>query len=726
MNYTDDNHELNALRKRVEELEHIEAEHRRTESELKKRTVQLAERVKELNCLYGISDILEKSGISLDDMLQDVANLIPSGWHYPEIAAARIQIAEHEYVSPGFRLTPWTIQSPITFRGETLGMLQVVYLEEKPALDEGPFFKEERNLIDDIAERLGRVIERRRTRQELSESERRYHSLVDNIPIAVFRTTPGNEGRLLMANPKMARVFGYDCVDDIINIRACDLYQDPAQRGIFSESLITKGDVVGEELDMKKRDGTPLRVSINARVIRNEFGAIEYFDCWLEDVTDRDRAEQERLMLEEQLRNTLIDGIVTVGENLTILSLNDAAARIFHVSQQEAESRILSELCVEELQPIAETVKNALETGNFIRDSQFDVAYRGKDCTYSISVTPLKTSTRRRGILVIRDITRLSILERQVSGQFPVSNMVGKSPAIQKVFNLIQNVADTNTTVLIEGESGTGKELVASALHHQSLRRNGPFVRVNCVALPETLLESELFGHVRGAFTGANRDRPGRFELANGGTIFLDEIGDISPAMQQHLLRVLQEREIERVGSTQPIKIDVRVVAATNRNLADLVSRNIFREDLYYRLNVIRIHVPPLRERRQDIPLLAGHFLHLIQNRTGRGVKGILPETVDILLHYDWPGNIRQLENTLERAVVLSRDGFIHPDNLPQEIREQAPENFVADNVENGKSLDAERIQNALNSVGWNRSRAAELLGISRSTLWRLMKKHEL
>lgn len=697
----------------------------RLREHLREHAHQLAERVKELDCLYAISRVFEEPTGTFDDKMNAIASLLPQGWHYPEITSARIKLGDRTYMSSGFQETPWRQRSPITLNGNVIGELEVVYREERPPMDEGPFLREERTLIDSIAGRISRFYDRHIAHKRLEESEARYRNFINNIPISVCRTTPGPNGRVLMANTRMAEIFGYGSVEELKKIHASDLYRKPEQRGLFSQSMLDRGDVVWEEVDMQRRDGTLLRVRLSGSVIRNERGDVEYFDCFIEDITAKHRAEQEKAMLEEQLRNMVVEAIVTVSGDLRVLSLNDAAAALFSQEEEQLEGRDFRELCGDALVGLADTVERAMREGDFVRDYQRTVFREGVEYVYSINVTPLRSEKQTRGIVVVRDVTRIRDLEKQVSGRFPAVTIVGKSPVMTKVFEMILDVADTSTTVLVEGESGTGKELIASAIHHQSPRKGGPFVRVNCVALSETLLESELFGHVRGAFTGANRDKAGRFELAHGGTIFLDEIGDISPAMQQHLLRVLQEREIERVGSTRTIKVDVRVIAATNQSLETLVQAGRFREDLYYRLNVVRMRVPPLRERQEDIPLLLTHFLRRIKKRTGREVKGILPESMEILVNYHWPGNVRQLENALERAAVLSRDGFIHPDHLPPEIR-TGPSVPVTDQTPLDDSAEKEKVYRVLEQAGWNRMEAAKRLGVSRSTLWRMMKKHNI
>jgi DNA-binding NtrC family response regulator len=317
-------------------------------------------------------------------------------------------------------------------------------------------------------------------------------------------------------------------------------------------------------------------------------------------------------------------------------------------------------------------------------------------------------------------------LREQLQSRYAFQSIISKSPRMHAIFELISNVAQTTTTVLIEGETGTGKELVARAIHQASTVREGPLVAVNCAALPENLLESELFGHEKGSFTSAVGQRRGRFELANGGTIFLDEVGDVPPAMQAKLLRVLQERRFERVGGTESIPVDVRVIAATNRSLQQLVKEGKFREDLYYRLNVVKIDLPALRERPEDIPLLAAHFVQKYV-RPGEQPKSISGQAMEALLHHDWPGNVRELENALERACVTTLNGSIHLENLPAEVlAPNAPPTRFAVELDQPlpdvlqlvcADIEQQYITKALEKSHGNIGRCAELCGLSRRSI---------
>jgi len=327
------------------------------------------------------------------------------------------------------------------------------------------------------------------------------------------------------------------------------------------------------------------------------------------------------------------------------------------------------------------------------------------------------------------------LLKQQLRKKYQFENFIGDSKPIQKVFELIEKVADTDSTVLITGESGTGKELIAKAIHYNSYRRDNPMVVINCGAIPEELLESELFGHEKGAFTGAHKMRVGRFELANGGTIFLDEIGDMSPNLQVKLLRVLQEQKFERVGGTRTLEIDVRIIAATNKNLINAVNRSTFRQDLYYRLNVIPIKVPPLRHRKSDIPLLIDFFFKRIDPRKRNGISGFSSEAGDALVAYDWPGNVRELENMVERMSILANGDQVELEDIPESIKGKGAkiqavevtipkDGIVFDQAV--EEYEKKLILEALNETNWVKTKAAKLLNINRTTLIEKMKKKKL
>ncbi len=317
-------------------------------------------------------------------------------------------------------------------------------------------------------------------------------------------------------------------------------------------------------------------------------------------------------------------------------------------------------------------------------------------------------------------------LNNELKDRFRPANIIGNSKTMHTVFDLIAQVSRSDATVLIRGESGTGKELVAHAIHYNSARSNKPFIKVNCAALPETVIESELFGHERGAFTGAVASRKGRFELANGGTIFLDEIGDLTPTIQVKLLRVLQEKEFERVGGNETIRANVRIITATNRNLEDLMEKGIFREDLYYRLNVFPVHIPPLRERKSDIMLLTDYFIEKYSEQNHVNIRRISTPAIDLLMAYHWPGNVRELENCIERAVLLSTDEVIHSHHLPPSLQsaESTDTRLHSTLPEALDNLERELLLDALKSTKGNMAKAAKLLGITERIMGLRVEKH--
>ncbi len=344
----------------------------------------------------------------------------------------------------------------------------------------------------------------------------------------------------------------------------------------------------------------------------------------------------------------------------------------------------------------------------------------------------------RRAIEKRRLATENDKLRRELEKRYRFDNIIGSSGRMIEVLELVGKVVDTNVTVLLHGETGTGKELIAKAIHYNSHRKDKPFIKMNCVAIPETLLESELFGHEKGAFTGAVSRKPGKFELANEGTLFLDEIGDMNLLTQAKLLRVLQEKEFERVGGTESIKVDVRIIAATNKDMKKAINNGGFREDLYYRLNVVYIMLPSLRERKEDIPLLFEHFMEKFNKELNKNIRHIAFDAMELLMKYDWPGNVRELENVLQRAIVLEKGDTITREYLPMAIRMRGEDiKLDLDKAEFFTSLphaikgivaDVEKqlIIKTLNSTNWNRSKAAEHLKISRKSLHNKMSKYGL
>ena len=444
----------------------------------------------------------------------------------------------------------------------------------------------------------------------------------------------------------------------------------------------------------------------------------------IENKQFEEELERHRSRL-ESIFSSVQDAIITVDTEMNVIEANKAAEKIcgFRTVTGQPFNECTTQCDRSCLVILNETLKNQ----KTIQDHQIECGHGDrKKIIAMVNSSPLRDSGGNfmGAVLVIRDITRLIHLEAELKERHHFEKIVGKSEKMQKVYNLLKMLANQTTTVLLTGESGTGKDMAAKALHYAGTRANGPFVAVNCSALAENLLESELFGHVKGAFTGAERDKIGRFEAANGGTILLDEIGDISPLIQLKLLRVLQEKEFDRVGESIPRKVDVRVLASTNRDLKEAIRTGEFREDLYYRLNVIKIPIPPLRERYEDIPLLITHFCDLFQKSYGKNISGVSDEVLQVFMNYPWPGNVRELEHAIERAFVLCRDQTIQLAHIPAEIRNHA--HIVKRTVDNRTSDDPEAIRFALEKTDWNISKAARQLGISRWTMYRRFQKYNI
>jgi PAS domain S-box-containing protein len=428
--------------------------------------------------------------------------------------------------------------------------------------------------------------------------------------------------------------------------------------------------------------------------------------------------------------NALREGILALDADLHILTMNPAAEEILGRSRQELAGVLVCELFGDQACP-EDVLEETLFSGEAIIDFQTTVQLAdGQRGHVLLRTSPLldRDGSSLGIALILGDVTEVTTLRQQLSPSHRLGSLVGRDPKMRELFNLVSDVAGSEATVLIQGESGTGKELVARAVHEAGGRADGPFVQVNCSALSENLLESELFGHVKGAYTGAVGDRMGRFQEATGGTIFLDEIGDVSPVVQVKLLRVLQERVIERVGDNRSIPVNVRVVSATNRDLETLLATGRMREDFFYRIKVVSLTIPPLRDRREDIPLLVTHLLEKMARREGHpGPPAVSGEALRLLMNHDWPGNVRELENALEHAMVLSRGDSILGIHLPPEL--------VRTDSRRGKNLrdvplhsDQEQsmLREALLGTGWNRSKAARRLGIDRTTLWRKIKEYGL
>lgn len=599
---------------------------------VKKIEKELREREKELSCLYAIIDLVEKPGLSLQEILKGIVGLLPESLGYPENACARIELSDTTYTSVGFAETQCVLHESIHIHDMDAGRMTVCYRYGDDQADRPVFLPEEENLIKGVAEMTGKLAERKLAEISLHESENRLAQIVNGNSIATF---------VIDADHNITH-WNTAC-ENLTGVKAAEVLGTPKHwMAFYARQQAVLADLVV--------DKTP------------EGEIIQFYGG---------KAHTSKI----------VDGAFEA--ELFFPDLGDTGKWLFFTASP--------------LRNMQGEINGAIET--------------------------LQDVTKRK---LAEEALRseLADLELELKGRYRFQSIIGKSESMQKLYNLLEDLADTDTTVLITGESGTGKELVAKALHYSGVRADKPLVSVNCSALTETLLESELFGHIRGAFTGALKDKVGRFQLANNGSILLDEIGDISPAIQLKLLRVLQEKEFERVGESSSRKVDVRVLAATNCDLAEKVRSGAFREDLYYRLKVVEVRIPPLRERLDDIPLLIDHFCRMFQDKFNKNIKNVSKEVLELFMKHSWPGNVRELEHALEHAFIICHGSILLPDHLPAEIVDSSAHTLPG--AERPRITPPHQVQQALDTAGWNKAKAARLLGISRPTLYNLIKRYDL
>ena len=434
----------------------------------------------------------------------------------------------------------------------------------------------------------------------------------------------------------------------------------------------------------------------------------------------------------ETILDSIADGVFTVDRDWRITSFNRAAERITGVPAAKALGKRCSEVFHTDICEGGCALRRTLETGRELIDQPAKILnYRGRSIPIRLSTAVLRApdGTWLGAVETFRDLSDLEQLRREITHQYTFEDIVGRSEALRKIFSLLPDVAESDSTVLIEGPSGSGKELLARAVHNLSSRKQQPYIAVNCGTLPPNLFESELFGYAQGAFTDARKDKPGRLALAEGGTLFFDEVSELPAVTQVKLLRVLQEREYEPLGGIGTVKANVRVVAATNKKLLELVGQGKFRDDLYFRLAVVRLALSPLKERREDIPFLVEHFIQRFNIKRSKNIAGVTPDVLEIFMRHDFPGNVRELENLIEYGFVLCRDGLIDIHHLPEDIQSAYRSSRLAEPafpVSQLKLAEADVIRTVLTRAGGHQGNAAKQLGISRTTLWRKMRKYSI
>ena len=567
-------------------------------------------------------------------------------------------------------------------------------------------------------------------KERLRKSEEKYKDIIENIEDGCGECDLA--GNFTFTNTALRNILGYS-KDELLGMNYRKYMDEGMAEKVyqkFNKAYRTGMPDKGFDYEIIRKDGTKRVIEVSVSLKRDSEGRRIGFRSILRDVTDRRRIEHEREKYRSNLEaifSSVKDAIITVDPDMRVIEANKATEDICGLSSQEIIGTILNDCknCCNNA--CHEVLRQTLKRKTIVRDYQSECRHKNRPNQIVVfDSSPLRDQDGNimGAVLVIRDITRLSDLEKELKEQHQFHNIIGKSSEMVKIFKLLEDLADVETTVLITGESGTGKGLVAEALHFSGARAFNPLVNVNCSALSENLLESELFGHVQGAFTGAISDKQGRFQAANGGTILLDEIGDISPRIQLKLLRVLEEKKFERVGESIPQKVDIRIITCTNRNLKEKVKLGHFREDLYYRLKVVEIALPPLRKRSHDIPLLIDHFCSVFNKTFKKNIKGVSKEVQRAFLNYHWPGNVRELEHSMERAFILCHGKVIMLDHIPSEIIEHSKSVSIVTEIKT--SVEHSDILTALNKTDWNKAKAARLLGIHRSTLYRKIHQHML
>ncbi|HET55515.1 MAG TPA: PAS domain-containing protein [Ignavibacteria bacterium] len=551
----------------------------------------------------------------------------------------------------------------------------------------------------------------------------------------------GKECNIIVFNEAASRITGYT-EDDVVG-ENCKILFDEGSDGMnfLKESLRDNRAFTNLAFNIKTKKESKKNVLASITpIVRNEnvISAVLVFRDTKEMLNLAEDLEEKTTELIDQknkldaIFNSNIEGTFTIDDGWNVTSFNAAAEKITGYKENEAIGKkcwqiFNSSICRNGCH-MEQTMKKGKPT---IGNELVIISKSGRRIPIRVNSAILINNKNEKigAVETFLDISEIKNLSEHLDEKFKYENIVGKNKEIKQIINVLESVAQTDSSVLITGESGTGKELAARAIHLNSSRRTGPFAAVNCSAFAESLIESELFGHEKGAFTGAVKTKVGRFELAQSGTLFLDEIGDLSITVQTKLLRVLETKEIERVGANKTFKIDTRIIAATNKDLEKEIEAGRFREDLYYRINVMNIHLPPLRERKDDLPILVNHFIEKFNSKFGRNIKHFSSSAFDILMDYKFPGNIRELENVIEHCFVLCSSDVIQIEHLPKRLRER-DFHLATNNASNSLShiKDAERniIINILQKHNGNRSKTAEELNIHPTTLWRKMKKFNL
>jgi two-component system, NtrC family, response regulator HydG len=564
----------------------------------------------------------------------------------------------------------------------------------------------------------------------LRQSEERHRDIIDLIEEGYLEVDL--RGTTAFCNDAFCRITGYPR-QELLGLNYKEYMDEDMAKLVYAaynEAYRTGVPNRGFPYEIIRKNGERRIIENSISLMKNSQGHRIGFRSVVRDITDRRQAEEQLERNRSRLQaifRSVRDAIITVDPDMVVVESNKAAESICGLIPERCTGEVLSDCSNQCLKRCHQVIRQALRDRITIKEHELECRHIHRpQQKVSITISPLlnRFDEFTGSVVVIRDITKLRNLELELKEKLRFKNIIGKNRKMQEIYGLMESLADLDTTVLITGESGTGKSLAAKALHYTGRRSASPVVTVNCSVLSENLLESELFGHVKGAFTGAIRDSQGRFQSAQGGTILMDEIGDIPLRTQVKLLRVLEEREFERVGESKPIKVDARVIACTNKDLKEKVKSGEFREDLYYRLKVMEVAIPPLRRRLEDLPLLVEHFCNIFNKRFRKNILGLSDEVLSLFMNYRWPGNVRELKHSIEHAFVLCNDSIISLDHIPMEIREfVGPKKWLREkrNID-----DPDNIRAVLDKTDWNKTKTARILGIDRSTIYRKIQKYGL
>jgi formate hydrogenlyase transcriptional activator len=719
---------------------------------------QLRQRVKELDCIYAICHLASDPTAPFDQIIKDIVDRIPTAFRKPKLTCAGITIGDKVTRTANFTNCRWKLEKDITAYGKTFGKVEVGYPGDPP--DEGaPFLEEEKKFLQSIANRLGIVAHAKFLKDSLAESEKLYHSLVDNAIAGICRTTL--TGEVLYANSTCLHMFGYESLEEGKAAGSLNHYRNQEDRKKIMTLLQENGRIAGLEVEAVTKTGEPIHVLFSATL---EAGVIT---AMILDISERKLAHDCLIINEKRLTEAQRIGQLGSWEwdisNGTVY-WSDQMVEIFGAHPREFDAtheQFLQFVHPDDRQAVREMVEKSLSCSGeacwFIehRIIRLDGCERVVHLRGEVTFDENRRPFRMFG--TVHDITERKQKEKELQRAFDeiktlkekleaeniylrdemelkdgCGGIIGTSDAIKYVIYRTRVVARTKASVLLTGETGTGKNLFARFIHLESDRRDKPFINVNCAGLPANLIESELFGREKGAFTGSTARQIGRFELANNGTIFLDEIGELPLELQVKLLKVIDTGEFERLGSPHTVKVNVRIIASTNRNLEVEMKKGRFRQDFFFRLSVFPLTIPPLRQRKGDIPLLVTHFTNKFRKAYHKNIERIPMETMEAFTRYAWPGNVRELINIIERAVIMSDGPELHlaePIGSPFAAQPQhikTTEGRGAGSIKDLAEVEKEHIQRTLRSTGWRiegPQGAARILGMNPSTMRARMRK---